>query len=375
MVTSTSFQKPQSLNLPNLNSIPSIFSIKKYCSLHAKQLTYHDSIYCARILCHDLSLNQHQETVEYAENKLPFNQQTLDYLRTESWMENIPQVFEVEEFQLTELPNYYCYVSIIGYKNNQPEYIQIITKKPICQKLREQLKNSAEILREFAEIYSENFHQKSKIQLLEHILHKAAHKLRNSLSLIGLYAHNLFLRWSDNYYRQEAKVIEEDVNKLNSSLTEILSCSQGVRLNIASQDLKLVVAESLKNFQQIIALKHLKIHIPETSRMLLLDKLQIQQVFDNLIGNAIHFSPDFGNIVITWQAFQQEILIKISDDGPGISPEDMPKIFEPFYSRRHGGTGLGLFITKKIILDHSGTLWAENAVQGGAVFSIILPRK
>lgn len=53
----------------------------------------------------------------------------------------------------------------------------------------------------------------------------------------------------------------------------------------------------------------------------------------------------------------------------------MQKIFNPFYSRRDGGTGLGLTIAKKIVLDHSGNLWAENAPQGGAVFSIILPRK
>ena len=179
----------------------------------------------------------------------------------------------------------------------------------------------------------------------------------------------------DNHYRQEAKVIDENVKKLDFSLTEILSCGQGVKLNIISQDLKAIVAESLKIFQPIIDRKHLKINIPETSTMLLLDKSQIQQVFDNLISNAIHFSPDFGNIVISWQIFQEEILIKICDEGPGISPIDIQKIFNPFYSRRDGGTGLGLTIAKKIVLDHSGNLWVQNSPEGGAIFSINLPRK
>ena len=108
--------------------------------------------------------------------------------------------------------------------------------------------------------------------------------------------------------------------------------------------------------------------------MLLLDKLQIQQVFDNLISNAIHFSPNFGKITIERQTFQEEVLIKISDQGPGIPFEDIQKVFNPFYSHRVGGTGLGLTIAKKIILDHRGNICAQNLPDGGAAFSIILPR-
>ncbi|MGD1910001.1 MAG: sensor histidine kinase [Rivularia sp. (in: cyanobacteria)] len=369
MVVNISFQKHENRDLS------SIFGIKKYCSLYAKQLTYHDRVYCVRIVYHDVSLEKHQEVIEQVENKPVFSPQDLAYLKSESWMENFPHVFDVKEFKLKELSDYFCYLCVTGYKNHQPEYIQIITKEPICIKLQEQMKNYAKILSQYSEIYSENFYQKSKIQLLEHILHKAGHQLRNSLSLIGLYAHNLYLRLPDNHYRQEAKVIDENVKKLDFSLTEILSCGQGVKLNIISQDLKAIVAESLKIFQPIIDRKHLKINIPETSTMLLLDKSQIQQVFDNLISNAIHFSPDFGNIVISWQIFQEEILIKICDEGPGISPIDIQKIFNPFYSRRDGGTGLGLTIAKKIVLDHSGNLWVQNSPEGGAIFSIILPRK
>ena len=369
MVVDISFQKHKNRHFS------SIFGIKQYCSLYAKQLTYHYPVYYVRIVYHDVSLKKHQEVIEQVEDKPATSAQDLVYLTSESWMENLPHVFEVKEFKLKELSDYFCYLCVTGYKNHQPEYIQIITKERICKNLQDQLEDYAKILSQYSEIYSENFYQKSKIQLLEHILHKAGHQLRNSLSLIGLYARNLYLRLPDNHYRQEAKVIDENVTKLDFSLTEILSCGQGVTLNIVSQDLRAIVAESIKSFQPIINQKHLQIYIPETSTMLLLDKSQIQQVFDNLVSNAIHFSPDFGKIFISWQIFQEEILIKIRDQGPGISSIDIQKIFNPFYSRRDGGTGLGLTIAKKIVLDHSGNLWVQNSPEGGAIFSVILPRK
>lgn len=365
MVANIFFQKQENRNLT------------RYYHLHGKQLTYYDSIFCVRIVYYDVSIEQHQEVVEFAENQFTFSRQSLAYLKGESWMNDFPHLFEVKEYQLAELPSYYCYVCVIGYKNqnHKPEYIQVITTESMCKKLREQLENSARMLNQYVELHSNNFDQKARIKLLEHILHKAVHKLRNSLSSISINVQNLYLRLQDNYYRKQAEIINQSVNKLDSNLTEILSCGKGETLNIVPQDLKEIVAESIKNFQPIISQKNLQIDIPETSTILRLDKLQIQQVFENLIGNAIHFSPNFGNIVISWQTFQEETFIQIHDDGPGISPKDMQKIFNPFYSRRNGGTGLGLTIAKKIILDHNGNLWAKNAMQGGAVFSIILPRK
>lgn len=352
------------------------FSLKKFCCLHIKQLTFHHQIDCSRIVYYDPNLQKHQEVVDYTQSKFRYSPLNLAYLRSESWMDSYPHVFDIHEFQLLELPNHHCYVCIIGYKNHRPEYIQIITSEAISTELQNYLQDSARILSQYIETYAENLSQKSKIQLLEHTVHKAGHQIRNYLSLISIYAHNLYLRLPENdYCQQQAAIIHESVQKLDFSLTDILSCGQGVKLNRVSQDLKEIVAESIKNFQPIISQKNIEINLPEISTKLLLDKLQIQQVFDNLISNAIHFSPEFGKIVISWQIFQEEILVKICDSGPGIAAEDIQKIFNPFYSHRQGGTGLGLTIAKKIVLDHSGSLWAQNSSQGGAVFSIVLPRK
>ena len=351
-----------------------VSSLKSYCELYAKQLTYHYPSRCVRIVYHESGSQKHQEVVQYGQ-KPTFSSQDLAYLRSESWLKDFPHVFEVRKFKLTEIPDYYCYICVIGYHNHQPEYIQIITNETLSINFKNQLNNSAIILNQYIKIYSENLKQKAEIQLLEHILHKAGHQLRNSLALIGLYAHNLYLQMLDIHSKKQAMVIHENVQKLNSNLTEILSCGQGVVLNIVSQDLKEILAESIKNLQPIIEQKQLKIDITDTSTIVSLDKFQIQQVFDNLISNAIHFSPNFGKITISWQTFQEEVLIKISDRGSGIPPEDIQKVFNPFYSHREGGTGLGLTIAKKIVLDHRGNIWAQNLPEGGAAFSIILPRK
>ena len=73
--------------------------------------------------------------------------------------------------------------------------------------------------------------------------------------------------------------------------------------------------------------------------------------------------------------FRDEVLVKVSDQGPGLSEEDLKQAFTPFYTRRPGGTGLGLAIAKKIILDHKGSLWVQNLSSGGAQFSFSLPRQ
>lgn len=102
--------------------------------------------------------------------------------------------------------------------------------------------------------------------------------------------------------------------------------------------------------------------------------MQIKQVFDNLLSNAVHFSPNSGTVYCNWQVFKEEVFIQVSDEGKGISPEDLLNIFNPFCSHRPGGTGLGLTIAKKIVLDHQGSLWAKNLLGSGAQFCIILPK-
>jgi signal transduction histidine kinase len=111
-----------------------------------------------------------------------------------------------------------------------------------------------------------------------------------------------------------------------------------------------------------------------------LDPLRIAQVFNNLIGNAIKFTP--ANGVITVSAHLQKdktaIEVCVKDTGIGIAPEDLPRLFQKFYRAGKGpteiaGTGLGLSIAKEIIELHGGKIWAESEKGQGAQFSFTLP--
>jgi len=103
------------------------------------------------------------------------------------------------------------------------------------------------------------------------------------------------------------------------------------------------------------------------------DKDRILQVLSNLLSNALKFTKE-GNIAVTTEKVQQEVIVKVKDSGSGIDPEISPKLFEKFTTKSQKGTGLGLFISKNITEAHGGRIWAENNPDGlGATFGFSLP--
>jgi signal transduction histidine kinase len=347
--------------------------LESFCQLQIEQLTIQHPIFFARIVYQDTLLKNSREVINYAQGQVAFSQKTLAYLRSQEWLIEYPPAFTLNEISIESLASR-CYICPLGYRNEKPEYIQIFASEPITLTLQQFVKQSAVMLSKYLDIYLECGQQKAEIQLLEHVLQRAGHQLRNSLGLIGLYAQNLFLGLQDNLYQEQATIICESIQELDTNLTELIYCGQGEKLKVSLQDLRSLVAESVKGLQPLINQKQLQICLPEHSTILAMDRLQMKQVFDNLLSNAVHFSPDAGTITCSWQVFQGEVLIKISDRGVGLSSYDIQKIFTPFYSRRPGGTGLGLTIAKKIVLDHHGSIWCQNLSEGGAQFSLILPR-
>jgi nitrogen-specific signal transduction histidine kinase len=351
---------------------PKTLDIQDFCQLQSEQLTSQSPIFFARIVYYNPLHKIHEEVINYAPNQQPFPPNILFYFKSEEWLIDYPPVFTFNEVKLKNFKAF-SYISPIGYKNGKPEYIQIVTHQRLPSHMEKQVKLSAILLSKHAELFWENHRQKTEIQLLEDILHRIVHQLRNSFALIGLQANNLYLQLKNNPFQEQAKIIYDSIQDLNTNLTQLLNCSQSTKLRIAPQDLKSLLVESIKCLQPCIDSKQLKINISDTSATLAIDRLQMKQVFDNVLSNAVHFSPNLATINCSWQVFQGEVLIKISDQGSGISQEELKKIFTPFYSRRPGGTGLGLSIAKKIVLDHQGSIWAQNVPGGGAQFSLILP--
>ena len=118
---------------------------------------------------------------------------------------------------------------------------------------------------------------------------------------------------------------------------------------------------------------------PITSVWIEIDTDKMTQVIDNILNNAIKYSPDGGKITVSMKTTDDQMILSISDQGLGIPKQDLPRIFDRFYrvdrarSRAQGGTGLGLAITKEIIKQHNGFIWAKSEYGKGSTFTIVLP--
>ena len=118
---------------------------------------------------------------------------------------------------------------------------------------------------------------------------------------------------------------------------------------------------------------------PITSVWIEIDTDKMTQVIDNILNNAIKYSPDGGKITVTMKTTDDQMILSISDQGLGIPKQDLPRIFDRFYrvdrarSRAQGGTGLGLSIAKEIIKQHKGFIWSKSIYGKGSTFTIVLP--
>jgi signal transduction histidine kinase len=212
----------------------------------------------------------------------------------------------------------------------------------------------------------ESAHQKStaQIEVFSETLHRIGHSLRHPLGLIDLltecWRRDLSNRDLNNPAVQEsALTIQKVVRHLDQELSELINlgrCPQERQPHL----LPALWQGILQRSGPYLEAKRLKIDCSEAPVSVLGDRQQLQILFENLLSNAISFSPVGGTISLRWEAFCQEVVLSISDQGPGFSAEDLQNLFKPFYTRRVNGIGLGMVIARKIVLDHYGSIWAQN---------------
>ncbi|MEM7794732.1 MAG: HAMP domain-containing sensor histidine kinase [Cyanobacteria bacterium P01_C01_bin.118] len=211
----------------------------------------------------------------------------------------------------------------------------------------------------------------SRITGLEDVIRQIGHQLRTPLASIELCADILRVRASGE--QEQAQVIQQLVRKLLSTLQRLTS--QSTITAASQQDLQTIAQDSIQQLQPQLDQKRIALIGERPSYLLNVDAWQLQQVFNNLLSNAIAFSPENGIIEFSWHGYNSEVLIEIRDQGSGFSPEDLRNLFKQYYSRRPNGQGLGLTIAKKIVHNHGGNIWAKNLPRGGAQVSISLSRR
>lgn len=210
-----------------------------------------------------------------------------------------------------------------------------------------------------------------------------AHDLRNPLNTIMMTA-EVMLDPSFPTSRRDAQVqmILRSAKRMNRLIQDLLDVARmeadQLYLNRETADPASVAHEAVELNTPIAEAASLSLRYIQGAKLpkISADQERLLQVLTNLIGNAVKFTPAGGLIEVSTATRDDEVLFIVSDTGPGISEEDMPRLFQPFWQSQRGsldGAGLGLSIARGIVEAHGGRIWAESEVGRGSTFTFSLP--
>jgi len=214
-----------------------------------------------------------------------------------------------------------------------------------------------------------------------------SHELKTPVALIKGYVGTLLredMSWDVTASREFLQIIEEEADRLTDLIENLLDASRlqaGVlSINLAEVNLDYLARQIADRFRTQTSLHQFLIDFPVGFPVILGDVDRLTQVFTNLISNAIKYSPSGGEIRIAGQVHGNQVVVCVSDQGPGIASEDIPHVFDRFYrakeaSRTTKGTGLGLYLAKAVIDAHQGRIWVDPKPGDGARICFSLPRE
>jgi signal transduction histidine kinase len=175
--------------------------------------------------------------------------------------------------------------------------------------------------------------------------------------------------------RENLQVIASEVRRLEQILREVLDYSNPTPLRVAACDLGKIVHEAFELLRWEMDEAHIRGSlevdpgIPEVQ----VDRNQIFQALINVLNNSIHAMPQGGELSVRVRRLPGWAEVHVADTGVGIDPEVLPKVFEPFFTTRSTGSGLGLTIARHIVQEHRGEIAVESVPGSGATFTFRLP--
>jgi len=215
--------------------------------------------------------------------------------------------------------------------------------------------------------------QSEMMSLLGSLVAGVAHEVRNPLFGISSILDAFETRFSDRTeYKRYTDVLRDEIGRLTVLMEELLEYGKPYRGEMFLVSLEEMVARSIRSCLPAAEVANVTIESDISSSLprIKTDRRRLSKVFVNLIENAVQHSPTGGVVRIEGRSVsdgkQDWIQCSVKDAGRGIASEDLPKIFEPFFSKRRGGTGLGLAIAQRIMQEHGGKLIATNNPEDGA---------
>jgi len=204
-----------------------------------------------------------------------------------------------------------------------------------------------------------------------------AHELRNPLTAISMLVQlQREKAEEEGLPAEDLQVIEREIVRMEERLNAFVDFARPSRPEGRRIDLGAVAAETLALLQGRAAKHHVEVSLvrPATSIEVQADAEQIGRVLMNLAMNALDAMPRGGRLTVSLtRALDGFVEMTVDDTGPGVDPEALPRLFEPFFTSKEAGLGLGLAISERIARDHGGGLIASNRPEGGARFVLRLP--
>jgi two-component system sensor histidine kinase KdpD len=220
-------------------------------------------------------------------------------------------------------------------------------------------------------------------ELKSALLNAVSHDLRTPLASIIASAGSLQqtdVQWTEEERIGFAEAIENQAQRLDRLVGNLLDLSRiesgSLKPEKGWYDLGALVGEVLGRLEPVIAQHSISVDIADDLPPISLDYIEIDEVLTNLIENATKYTPSGTEIAVSARRVEGEVLVEVADRGPGIPPEALKRIFEPFVRIRGSqarGAGLGLAVARGLVEAHGGRIWAENRTDGGAEFAFTLP--
>lgn len=214
-----------------------------------------------------------------------------------------------------------------------------------------------------------------------------SHELKTPVAIIKGYAGTLTredANWNPETIKQGLEVIEDEADRLTALIESLLTASrlQAERtLQIERSDVRLdeVAARAVERFKTQSSKHTFVLDFPPDFPTVQGDEARLRQVIDNLLGNAIKYSPEGGNIEVGGVDRGNDVVVYVRDEGVGLTEADQERVFERFYrvdsalSRKTQGTGLGLYLAKAIVEAHGGTIGVDSQPGQGSTFYFTIP--
>jgi two-component system sensor histidine kinase HydH len=201
---------------------------------------------------------------------------------------------------------------------------------------------------------------------LAHDLQNPLTIIKNTIELLNLKNPNLDKKTKESYSR-----IERAATKMSQQIHDVLDYVRTSNLTIERTPILTLLKDTIAGLS---IPERTKIILPDQNVDVYGDAKQLEIVFSNLILNAIQAGDDGGRVMIQASEIDDYTIIDVIDNGRGIEKENLPRIFEPLFTTKSSGTGLGLASCKSIIESHGGTIECSSIINKGTVFTIRLPR-